>query len=1159
MPSFSCLKRSNLNLTMKARVFILGLLLTFGAIALKAQDNNFSLNPTLDNITPPSPNASALLKFGSIPVGPSTGIPSVSIPIYSFENRVSGLKLNVSLDYHAGGVRVGEIGSNVGIGWALNAGGVVSRTMRGLPDEVGLGYINCPVVPSMLVEGNNPPAELDRPYIKVYNNRLDAQPDIFNFNVNGKSGSFIYGKNHDFLMLEMQKVKVEKITQSIPLYLADSTITKFILTDENGIKYFFESYEITSNYSLQTTMGRDYVSSWFLTKQLSPNNVDSIVYTYEDYSTPMYVAGKSQSISQGVTTNGGYSYKQSGGEQAMSLQGKRIKTITLPNNVKLSFDYRNENRPDLVIYFLLDKITISENNNKRGFYLTQDFSLNRATLKKITPFNGSSEIKMPPYQFEYDIPLPDRLSAEIDHWGYYNNNPGPNGLAPSLIPHELFPEKLESFYELPGGNRDTDSTRVLAGSLKKIIYPTGGSTVFQMEPNQAYSNWLDQKFTTTVPGPDKENKNTSAYVATGDPYGSDYATISYNGLLNVMTNFKITAPTSGTCTGSGCKVFLEVYTPTGNLLTSKDFPYSNTDGVSGTFSLTNMVKGNYKFVFYTVGLQGFATYVNVEWVETIEPKPVTVVYAHKQPFVGGLRVKRILDYANGNEQPISEREYEYLSEDGLRSSGSLGVTPKYSFSAFYFYRCVVGAPADGERYVDNGIHNYVTRSSNTINDLVYAGGSPVTYSRVVEKQKNNGRIERYFTSFEEGGAIVTQSAPFIPVDFKPWMYGLQTKELVYDKNNLLVKKSENEYQFQDDRYFLDPVRFQNFKGLSLLPVKYFFTSCEIDFSGQYWQYATRPVYFLSKEFYPPAGRANLVKTTTHDYDKLGNVVVRQVNSIYDTANYYLKCTWTLNSFKDTSRTTFKYTPDLVTVDTDSTIYKGMLQKNLIAVPLEQTQFINNRQIGFSKTNYYMPFAGLYLAKNIQVKKGNEAIETRINYSKYDNKGRNLSAYKDNGPVVSYKWGYNSQYVIADCKNAEADEFFYEGFEENGVAGNARTGAKAYTGSFTTSDKLAPGLHGKTYKISYWYYTAGSWKFSGELNYTGQVLSGTLDDIRIYPDGAQMTTYTYDPLFGVTSISDVRDMPTYYEYDIAGRLRAIKDKDGKVLKLYDYQYLQPITQ
>ena len=70
------------------------------------------------------------------------------------------------------------------------------------------------------------------------------------------------------------------------------------------------------------------------------------------------------------------------------------------------------------------------------------------------------------------------------------------------------------------------------------------------------------------------------------------------------------------------------------------------------------------------------------------------------------------------------------------------------------------------------------------------------------------------------------------------------------------------------------------------------------------------------------------------------------------------------------------------------------------------------------------------------------------------------------------------------------------------------------------------------------------------------LSGiTIDDLRLYPVGAQMTTYTYAPLIGMTSSTDPNGITTYYEYDAFGRLKLVRDKDGKVLKTYDYHYKQ----
>lgn len=72
-------------------------------------------------IIPPSPNAAALGKFGSMPVSLHTGTPNISIPLYTLRGRE--LAVPISLDYHASGIKLEEVASNVGLGWSLSAGG----------------------------------------------------------------------------------------------------------------------------------------------------------------------------------------------------------------------------------------------------------------------------------------------------------------------------------------------------------------------------------------------------------------------------------------------------------------------------------------------------------------------------------------------------------------------------------------------------------------------------------------------------------------------------------------------------------------------------------------------------------------------------------------------------------------------------------------------------------------------------------------------------------------------------------------------------------------------------------------------------------------------------------------------------------------------------
>jgi YD repeat-containing protein len=60
-------------------------------------------------------------------------------------------------------------------------------------------------------------------------------------------------------------------------------------------------------------------------------------------------------------------------------------------------------------------------------------------------------------------------------------------------------------------------------------------------------------------------------------------------------------------------------------------------------------------------------------------------------------------------------------------------------------------------------------------------------------------------------------------------------------------------------------------------------------------------------------------------------------------------------------------------------------------------------------------------------------------------------------------------------------------------------------------------------------------------------------LRFYPQGAQMTTYTYTPLVGMSSECDVDNRISYYYYDALGRLRYAKDQDGNILKTIEYHY------
>ena len=81
---------------------------------------------------PPSPQAAALARYAEYPVSHTTGIPDITIPIY--EIKLGDFILPISISYHASGARPDEIPTCVGLGWTLNAGGAITRTIIGGPD-----------------------------------------------------------------------------------------------------------------------------------------------------------------------------------------------------------------------------------------------------------------------------------------------------------------------------------------------------------------------------------------------------------------------------------------------------------------------------------------------------------------------------------------------------------------------------------------------------------------------------------------------------------------------------------------------------------------------------------------------------------------------------------------------------------------------------------------------------------------------------------------------------------------------------------------------------------------------------------------------------------------------------------------------------------------
>lgn len=129
--------------------------------------------------------------------------------------------------------------------------------------------------------------------------------------------------------------------------------------------------------------------------------------------------------------------------------------------------------------------------------------------------------------------------------------------------------------------------------------------------------------------------------------------------------------------------------------------------------------------------------------------------------------------------------------------------------------------------------------------------------------------------------------------------------------------------------------------------------------------------------------------------------------------------------------------------------------------------------------------------------------------RYGTLGTLLEKYRPYNPYVSYIWGYNHQYPIAKIENAT-----YAQIED------------------------ALGI--------------------ADPDFGGGGLTPEQDDQLRGISGSFVTTYTYDPLIGMTSETDPNGRTTYYQYDDFGRLEFIRDQDNNIIKKYEYKYASETT-
>ena len=471
---------------------------------------------------PPSPNASSQIKFASQPVNLYAGVPSIQAPLMTLPGR--HLSVPIGLSYHAGGFKVQEIAGPVGLGWALNAGGLITRVVQGIPDDEPYGYSHPQGDGNDIEPLNISGGEITNYSTNFFNGvaggdviTYDAEPDIFYFNVLGRTGRFVLDGDGNAVLLPHQDVEIKVIEKD-----SQGRFLSWQIRTEDGMLYKLgisasarettEAQTLIQGTTTETQPARTFVSSWYLNEISSPQSSEKVTFTYASAANVTYEY-------HNYAEYGSYNCGDNKDTQVriitqVTLQPPRRLALIESDLGTVSFDYTYQ-RADLPGQQALSSMVMRDlgGNLKQRIDLTysmfnsceksygisgaDDPDCKRLRLDNIEDLTDGS---LPLYAFLYQDDetyyLPHRFSQHYDHWGYANrgtrsysfDSPYDRYLPAVTIDGVIY----DGTAGTRDGSRQADAVASQAYLLTKMINVMGGYTKYAYEGHYKGSNVNDK-------------------------------------------------------------------------------------------------------------------------------------------------------------------------------------------------------------------------------------------------------------------------------------------------------------------------------------------------------------------------------------------------------------------------------------------------------------------------------------------------------------------------------------------------------------------------------------------------------------------------------------------------------------------------------------------
>jgi YD repeat-containing protein len=910
---------------------------------IRAQENYWEQN----HHVPIPANAAALFKPMEKPVGTSTGIPPINIPIYNCSYR--GYNLPITLNYHAGGIRVEELAGSTGLAWSLSAGGMITRIQNGVPDEV---YLNQQYKPSQY-------QSYTATYLYDYlNGNQDYEPDYFLFSINGVSGKFVFNEaEHAFVTDKNLNMKVS--------YVMGVSGFEFDITDSKGYVFQFRS----NSYNPLRT--------WYLECIKDMNGIVLMSFKYTswnyDITTRSFSSIPTAISGDPCTTADNWAYENIYNEGTVDYHLWKI--IVGSDTVVFNLT----GREDIVEARKISSIEVKDRNNilHKKYKFNYDYFYNGGTkrlmLKDFSEqsVNGSDSLT---YTFTYDAgyQLPGRLSYDTDYWGYYNGaantSPIPNGI---YTYYDGYSTQTKGIGDK--GDRRANVEYGKANTLTRITYPSGGYREFEYEGNDFLYSTEDYNGHLYPDADDCFNNSfdTTEFDLYNDvQYGRDFTVNATNGYSLFYFNLE------GVGAYDEHTVRIKQY---GSVKAEISGEYS------GYFTLPN---GTYTLEF-SFNTFAYFTAIYCYWDDlnltsnTIDRHGKTFRKANQN--AGGVRIKKITDYDPLTGKSYYTRFKYFWPDDTALTSGMLISYPKMIYKGTCLEK--------GCRTTRIASHSAYPLNSDQGSYVFYP------YVRVIED--GNGYMDNIFQfqfDYDQSG----HEFPILPNQDNSYHRGQLLSTKYYTQSGTLIQEDFTEYiNGIDDNY--EPGVYSLSVKLSIWDVDNW-QYCSDQFVNPL---VSPPLPAVERSVvYGANGQSNETKTFYNYYTAIGATALYKKSVVEsngdstitwyrypfnNTADFKLPLTGGEQAMKDTLKSLNLIEP----IETATYRKKG-----------NDSVFIEATKVSYGTFAY-----GKRLPATIK-RYSSMADSIVINISAYDVYGNVQENYKSNDIKEVILWGYNGKYIVA---------------------------------------------------------------------------------------------------------------------------------------------------